>query len=207
LERLRLGVFASGRGSNFASILGAIDSGALAAEVRLLVSNCPDAGALELAARRGIPAEVVASAGFPSREEFVDALLKTLERREVSFIALAGYMKRIPAEVIARYPNRICNIHPALLPSFGGKGMFGRRVHEAVLAYGCKVTGVTVHLVDERYDQGPIVLQRCVPVRDDDTAETLAARVLETEHAAFPEALRLFAEGRVAIEGRKVSIR
>ena len=206
MDRLRLGIFASGRGSNFSAILQAIDEERLDADVRVLVSNSREAGALDVAKQWGIPAEVISSTDFPDRPRFVQAFLDLLERHGVEFIALAGYLKKMPPEVIVRYPNRILNIHPALLPAFGGKGMYGHFVHEAVLEQGCKVTGVTVHLVDERYDGGPIVLQRCVPVLERDTAEILAARVLETEHAVFPEALQWFARGRVRVEGRRVII-
>ena len=207
MKPLQLGVFASGKGSNFSAILKAIDGGALRADVRVVISNNADAGALETARSRGIPAEAVRSQDSGSRARFVERLIGVLNRHGVDFIALAGYMKRIPPEVVAAFPGRICNIHPALLPSFGGKGMYGRHVHEAVLEHGCKVTGVTVHLVDEKYDCGPIVMQQCVPVLEDDTPDTLAARLLETEHALYPKALALFAEGRVRIEGRRVFIR
>jgi phosphoribosylglycinamide formyltransferase 1 len=207
VKPLQLGVFASGKGSNFSAILKAMDDGFLNADVRILVSNNPDAGALETAGNRGIPAEAVSSHDYGSRSMFVERLTGLLNVHGVDFVALAGYMKKIPAEVVAAFPGRILNIHPALLPSFGGKGMYGRHVHEAVLAHGCKVTGATVHLVDERYDCGPIVLQQCEPVLDDDTPETLAARVLEVEHSLYPRALALFADGRVRIDGRRVFIR
>ncbi|MDM7925342.1 MAG: phosphoribosylglycinamide formyltransferase [bacterium] len=197
MKTLRLGVFASGRGSNFSAILNAIDAGRLNASVAVLVSNDPAAGALETARSRGIRAETVSSAGFESRGAFVARLTEVLRESGAGFIALAGYMKRVPPEVVALYPGRIVNIHPALLPAFGGKGMYGRHVHEAVIRQGCKVTGVTVHLVDEQYDRGPILAQRCVPVLPGDTPETLAGRVLETEHALYPEVLQAFAEGRV----------
>jgi phosphoribosylglycinamide formyltransferase 1 len=206
LPKLHLGVFASGRGSNFSAILEAIDRGRLNAEVRLLVANQPGAGALGTASGRGIPASVISSSGFASRDLFVAALFSALRGHGVDFIALAGYMKKIPVEVIREYRNRIVNIHPALLPSFGGKGLYGHFVHEAVLAQGCKVTGVTVHLVDEEYDRGPIVAQRAVPVEEGDTPETLAARVLVTEHKIYAETLQLFAEGKVALEGRRAVV-
>nr|WP_243665078.1 phosphoribosylglycinamide formyltransferase [Rhodothermus marinus] len=122
-------------------------------------------------------------------------MLEVLRAHDVELVALAGYLKKIPDNVVAAYRNRILNIHPSLLPAFGGPGMYGRRVHEAVLNYGVRWTGATVHLVDEEYDHGPIVLQEPVPVLPDDTPETLAARVLEVEHRLYPEALRLFAEG------------
>jgi phosphoribosylglycinamide formyltransferase-1 len=204
---LSLGVFASGRGSNFASILEAIRDRRLDASVRLLVSNNPEAGALATAGANGIPARVIASRDFASRETFIQTLLSALREHGVEFIALAGYMKRIPDEIVRAYRNRVCNIHPALLPSFGGKGMYGRRVHEAVLEQGCKVTGVTVHLVDEEYDHGPIVAQRAVPVEEGDTAESLAERVLRIEHRLYPEVLQLFSEGRVDVVGRRAVVR
>jgi phosphoribosylglycinamide formyltransferase 1 len=206
VKPLQLGVFASGKGSNFSAILKSIDDGLLHAEVRILVSNNPDAGALDTARNRGIPAEAVSSQDYGSRSLFVEGLLGVLKGHGVDFIALAGYMKKIPSEVVTAYPGCICNIHPALLPSFGGKGMYGRHVHEAVLAHGCKVTGATVHLVDEKYDCGPIVLQQCAAVLDDDTPDTLAARVLEIEHSLYPRALALFADGRIRLDGRRVFI-
>ena len=133
-------------------------------------------------------------------------MLSVLRQHEVELVVLAGYMKKVPPEVISAYKNRVINIHPALLPSFGGKGMYGHHVHEAVLEYGCKVTGVTVHIVDEVYDHGPVVAQRCVPVEEGDTAKQLAARVLKVEHQLYSESLQLFAEGRVEVTGRKVVI-
>lgn len=206
MGRLRLAVFASGRGSNFQAILKAIDEGRLDAEVRVLISNKSDAGALEIARSRGIPAIHLSAKQFPTEEAFDDRLLQILHQFDVNFIALAGYLKKLSPRIVSAYRNRILNIHPALLPSFGGKGMYGHHVHEAVLNYGCKVTGVTVHIVTEEYDAGPPVIQRCVPVLDDDTPDTLAARVLEVEHQVYAEALQYFAEDRVKIEGRRVKI-
>jgi formyltetrahydrofolate-dependent phosphoribosylglycinamide formyltransferase len=206
MKPLQLGIFASGRGSNFSAILRAIDAGRLNASVAVLISNDPSAGALETARSRGIRAEAVSSGDCGSRDRFLSRLTGLLRETGVDFIALAGYMKRVPPEVVALYPGRIVNIHPALLPAFGGKGMYGLHVHEAVIAQGCKVTGVTVHLVDEQYDRGPIVAQRCVPVLPGDTAEILAGRVLETEHALYPEVLRAFAEARVRIRDGKAII-
>ena len=149
---------------------------------------------------------MLAPGDFGAPEHYTEALLDLLDRHGIDFIALAGYMKKIPSTVVERFRGRMLNMHPALLPAFGGQGMYGRRVHEAVLAYGVRWTGATVHLVDEDYDTGPIVLQEPVPVRPDDTAATLAARVLEAEHRLYPEALRLFAEGRIRVEGRRVVI-
>ena len=205
-ERMNLAVFVSGSGTNLQAIIDAVAGGKLSADIKLILSSRQDAFALQRAEKHGIPAVYLSSKEFDSREKFVRAMLETLRRHQVDFIALAGYMRRVPPEVVQKFKNRITNIHPALLPAFGGKGMYGIRVHRAVIEYGCKVTGVTVHLVDEEYDRGPIVAQRCVPVLDDDTPESLAARVLEVEHQLYPEVLQLFAEGKVIVEGRRVKI-
>lgn len=207
LKKLFLGVFASGRGSNFAAILEAIKEDRLKAGVKLLLSNKKEAGALAIAKNHGIPTAVVSKQAFESRDLFVDAILSSLREHGVEFIALAGYMKKIPHEIVSAYKNCIVNIHPALLPLFGGQGMYGHHVHEAVLAQGCKVTGVTVHIVDDVYDHGPIVAQRCVPVEEGDTHESLAARVLKVEHILYAETLQLFAEERVEVRGQRVYIR
>jgi len=204
---LKLGVFASGRGSNFAAILKAIDVGRLNASVQILISNNTDAKAQDLARERGIPTQVINKPDFPDRPAFLQPLQEALRSNSVEFICLAGYLKKIPDEIIREYHHRILNVHPALLPSFGGKGMYGHHVHEAVLQQGCKVSGVTVHLVDEVYDQGPVVAQRCVPVEEDDTPDTLAARVLKVEHELFPEAIQLFAEERVSVKDGRTIIR
>jgi formyltetrahydrofolate-dependent phosphoribosylglycinamide formyltransferase len=206
MSRLALGVFASGRGSNFKAILNAIREGRLDAEVRLLLSNKLDAGAITTAKENNVPSAVISSGNFSSRNLFVNAMLSALSRHGVQLIALAGYMKKMPSEVISAYRNRIVNIHPALLPSFGGKGMYGHYVHEAVIEQGCKITGATIHIVDEAYDHGPIVAQRCVPVEENDTAETLAARVLKVEHQLYPEVLQLFALDRIEVQNRRVIV-
>lgn len=203
---MRLAVFASGGGSNFEAICAAIDGGRLAAEIVLCLSDRESAAVLDRARHRGIASDVVIRKAFADTPEgehaFGEALMLALQRRHANFIALAGYLKKIPPQVVHAFPHRIVNVHPALLPAFGGKGMYGRRVHQAVVDHGARVSGATVHLVDAQYDTGPIVLQRCVPVLPDDTAETLAARVLEVEHQIYPEALALFASGRVQVEGR-----
>ncbi len=203
---LRLAIFASGRGSNFQAILIAIAAHRLRAQVALCVSNRPEAGALQIARAAQIPVAVIEEKHFANASDYEAALAEQLAKHEVNFIALTGFMRKIPAGIVQQFRYRIVNIHPALLPSFGGKGMYGHRVHEAVLEYGCKVSGATVHLVDEEYDTGAPILQRSVPVLDDDTPETLAARVLEVEHRIYPEALQLFAEERIRIEGRSVHI-
>ncbi len=195
---LNIAVFGSGRGSNFQAILTAIESRKLpGVRIVVVVSNNSGAGILDIGRRHGIPAVHISERQFPDESAFAEALLALLKRHGADFVALAGYMKRVPRQVIGAYRNRIINIHPVLLPKFGGKGMYGIHVHEAVLAAGEKFSGATIHIVDEEYDRGPIVLQRQVAVEPGDTPESLAARVLEVEHRLYPEALALFAAGAI----------
>lgn len=201
---MRLAVFASGSGTNMQAIFDAQAEGYLPATTVLCVSNNATAGALDRAERATVPTLVLDPAAFDTEEAYAEKLLRHLQERDVDFIALAGYLRKIPEPVVATYRHRMTNIHPSLLPAFGGRGMYGRRVHEAVLAYGVHWTGATVHLVDAEYDTGPIVLQEPVRVQPDDTPETLAARVLAVEHRLYPEALRLFATARLHISGRHV---
>ncbi|MEM1042630.1 MAG: phosphoribosylglycinamide formyltransferase [Bacteroidota bacterium] len=205
-DALRLAVFASGGGSNLQAILDAVAEGSLNAEVVLVVSDRPSIGALDRAERAGIPTAVLHPRDFAAADVFGAALLDVLGEYGTTFIALAGYLKQIPAAVVRAFRHRILNIHPSLLPAFGGPGFYGRRVHEAALAHGVRWSGATVHLVDEAYDTGPIVLQEPVPVHPGDTPEVLAARVLAVEHQLYPQALRLFADDRVRIDGRHVRI-
>ncbi len=179
---MHVAVAVSGRGSNLDALLRALGPGA-PARVVLVLGDRPEAPALERAAARGIPA-VTLRQPAESRE-----WLEALERHAVDLVVLAGYLKLVPAEVVARYRGRILNVHPALLPAFGGKGMYGRRVHEAVLASGARESGATVHLVDEVYDRGAILGQGRVPVLPGDDPDTLAARVLELEHRLLPAAV------------------
>jgi phosphoribosylglycinamide formyltransferase 1 len=197
---LNLAVFVSGNGTNFRAIDRACLEGRLDARVRLVVSSTAAAGALEYARERGYPAS------FETRQKrdsagYGPALTSLLLDHGVDFVALCGYLLLVPADTVRAYSGRLVNIHPALLPSFGGKGMYGHYVHEAVIASGAKFSGATVHLVNEEYDRGPIVMQRVVPVEDTDTAETLAARVLAVEHELYPAALQLFATGRIVVNG------
>lgn len=207
MEKLQLGVLASGRGSNFEAILKNIQQKKLDASIQVVISNKASAGALEIARENNIPAVHISKKKFPEQTAFDEQLLSVLKSHQVNFVVLAGYLKMLSPIVVRHFKNRILNIHPALLPSFGGKGMYGRHVHQAVLDYGCRVSGVTVHLVDEEYDTGPPVLQRCVPVLEGDSADDLAARILKEEHKIFSEALQLFAEERIEIEGRRVKIK
>lgn len=206
-EPLKIAVFASGRGSNFLAIHDAIRSGAIRnAAIVVVVSNNSDAGALAAARERGIDALHISSKQFDDVRAFRASLLAALEGRGVNFIALAGYMKKVDAEIVRAYRHRIVNIHPALLPSFGGTGMYGMHVHEAVIASGASESGATVHLVDEEYDRGPIVLQERVALERGETSESLAAKVLAVEHALYPRVIGLFAEGRVRVDGHQVII-
>jgi phosphoribosylglycinamide formyltransferase-1 len=161
-----------------------------------VVSNNSGSGILAYARASGFPALHISEKQYASRDAFARALMDSLETHGATFIVLAGYLKRLPGEVVARYRGRIINIHPALLPKFGGQGMYGMHVHRAVLDAHEPVSGATVHLVDEEYDRGPVILQRTVPVMPDDTPETLAARVLTVEHLILPEAIRMFLDGR-----------
>ena len=206
MKKIRVTAFASGRGSNVEAILKNIRTGHLDAEVVLVISNRSKAGVLEVARRYGIPALHISGIQFDSEEAYADRLLQALHEHGTELVVLAGYLKKVPSVIVREYKNRILNIHPALLPSFGGKGLYGHFVHEAILEYGCRVSGATVHLVDDEYDTGSPIIQRCVPVLDDDTPDSLAARVLKVEHKIFSEAIQLFAEGWIEIEGRKVRI-
>lgn len=191
----RVAVLASGSGSNLQAILDHADrlGAGRSGEVALVLSNTAGAGALERAARHGIPADVL--------HDHADgaAMLQLLERHDIDLVVLAGYLKLVPAAVVQRHAGRMLNVHPALLPAFGGPGMYGRRVHAAVLASGARVSGVTVHFVSEEYDRGPIVAQWPVPVRDGDTPEALGERVLRTEHLLYPRVVEAVAAGRLLL--------
>ena len=199
-NRLRLAVLVSGRGSNLQAIIDRFHGGrGRGVEVVLVVSDREGAYGLERARKAGIETMVIAPADYGGPEAFGEKLMEAFERCEVDYVVLAGYLKMIPKNVVRCYRNRIINIHPALLPLFGGSGMYGIRVHRAVLESGMKVSGATVHFVDEIYDHGPIIAQETVPVFGDDTPESLAARVLEVEHRLLPHAIELIASGRVSV--------
>jgi phosphoribosylglycinamide formyltransferase 1 len=202
--KLHIGVFGSGRGSNFKSVLDAVLGGTLKSEIKVVISNNSSAGLLEIANQHNIPSFHLSSKYFNSDTELNEKILDVLEKHEVDFILLAGYMKKIDSSIIRKYKNRIINIHPALIPAFCGAKMYGSNVHQAVIDHGCKISGVTVHVVDEEYDHGPIVLQKAVEVLDDDRAESLAARILRIEHMSIVEAVKLFEDDKIVINGRKV---
>ncbi|HYW12787.1 MAG TPA: phosphoribosylglycinamide formyltransferase [Longimicrobium sp.] len=191
----RIAVLASGGGSNLQALIDRLNTGgSAAARVELVVGSRAGIGALERAERAGIPA-LALDARAMGADPFRDALAGALETHRIDLVVLAGWLQLVPAEVVARYHGRMVNVHPALLPAFGGKGMYGRRVHEAVIASGARVSGATVHLVDERYDEGAIVAQWPVPVLPGDTPEMLAARVLAVEHRILPLAVEALARG------------
>lgn len=196
-----------GRGTNLQALLDACAAGQIAGRIAVVIGTRSDAPALERARAAGVAISVVSPRKYQDDEAgYAAALLRLLQRHEAGLICLAGYMRKLPLSVIETYHNRILNVHPALLPLFGGRGMYGEHVHRAVLESGMKVTGCTVHFVDAQYDTGPIVLQTAVPVLDDDTPETLAARVLPEEHRAYVRAVQLFAAGRLRVEGRRVFV-
>ena len=195
---IRIAVLASGRGSNLEALLDSL-SGREDASIVLVASDRADAPALGRARTRGVATAVVAP-------EYAAGMIDLLEQSRVDWIVLAGYLKRVPSEIVRRYRGRILNIHPALLPRHGGKGMYGERVHRAVLAAGEARSGASVHLVDEEYDRGPVVAQRQVPVLPGDTPASLAARVLEVEHRLLPEVVVAVAEGRLRVEGDRAWI-
>jgi formyltetrahydrofolate-dependent phosphoribosylglycinamide formyltransferase len=205
---IRIGILLSGkgRGSNMQALIDATRDGRIPGEVALVVSTSPGAPALERAQEAGVPTHLAPAADYPTPEALDAALAEAFESAKVDLICLAGYMRLLTPGFIQRFDGHVMNVHPGLLPAFGGKGFYGRRVHEAVLEAGAKLTGVTVQFVDNEYDHGPIILQRVVPVEEDDTPETLAKRVLTEEHRAYPEAVRLFAEGRLRPEGRRVRV-
>lgn len=205
---LSLAVFVGprGRGSNLMALHAAAQEGRLSARIVAVISGRKDAPALIRAGESGIPTFVVDPKRYEEDEQYGAALRAILRDTGTEAIALAGYLRRLPSAIVEQYRNRIVNVHPALLPAFGGKGMYGHHVHHAVLEYGVKVSGCTVHFVDEAYDTGPIILQKVVPVEEGDTPETLAARVLTQEHAAYIEAIQLLAEGRLSVEGRVVRV-
>jgi len=200
---MKLGFLASHNGSNMQAIIDACKAGTLDAEPAVVISNNSMSGALERARKESIPCYHISGAKYGTPEEEDQAILDTLRRHEVDVVVLAGYMKKLGAKTLAGFAGAILNIHPALLPKFGGAGMYGRRVHEAVLAAAEKESGPTVHVVDAQYDSGPILAQRRVPVLPDDTPDTLAARVLEQEHVIFAETLQKIVKGEISLPGRR----
>lgn len=201
---LPIAVLISGGGTTLRNLIERRTAGDLPIDIRLVISSNPDAGGLRFAAEERIPTLVVERRASESPADFSAAVFGPCRDAGVQLVVMGGFLKHvlIPPD----FQNRVVNIHPALIPAFCGRGMYGRRVHQALLDYGAKVSGCTVHFVDEHYDHGPIILQRVVPVAENDTPQTLAARVFAAECEAYPEALRLFAGGRLRIEGQRVRV-
>jgi formyltetrahydrofolate-dependent phosphoribosylglycinamide formyltransferase len=195
----------SGEGTSFENLCERIDAGEVPAEIAVVIASKEKAGGLRRAERRGIPAVAVPRRAFESGAAFNDAVHAELAKHRVDLVALLGFLSVF--ELRGRWDGKAINVHPALIPAFCGRGMYGHHVHEAVLAAGAKLSGATVHFADDRYDSGPIILQEAVPVRDDDTPDSLAARVQEVERRLVPEAIRLFAAGRLRIGGQRVLAR
>lgn len=203
-ERLRVAVLLSGTGRSLANLLEWRERGDLPIDIPVAISSRANVRGVEIARAAGIETHVVSRRDAAAPGELSQGIANLLKAHDVGLLALAGYLRQL--EVLPEWEGKIMNIHPSLLPLFGGRGMYGERVHQAVLDAGMKVSGCTVHLVNEEYDSGPIVVQRCVPVLEDDTAQTLGARVFEAECEAYPEAIRLFAEGRIRVEDNRARI-
>jgi formyltetrahydrofolate-dependent phosphoribosylglycinamide formyltransferase len=202
----KIAVFVSGGGSNFIAIHRQIIQGNILGKIVMVFSNNPNCGAIKFAEENSIPIFIINVARYPNPHTRDEFLLETCLKAEIDLICLAGFMKMLPQNIVKHYEYKILNIHPGLLPEFGGKGFYGTRVHEAVINTGKRESGATVHFVDEIYDHGPIILQKKVEVMETDTPESLAARVLKLEHELFPEVVKAFCENKIIMENNKPKI-
>ena len=198
---MNIAVFASGRGTNFSAVARAIKNGQIKADLSLLVCDNPKAGVIARAKRAGVKLALIKRDDFSTRKDFEDKIIQRLKEEKIDLVVLAGFMRILGPEFVREYNNRIINIHPALLPSFKGS----EAIKDA-FDYGAKITGVTVHFVDEKMDHGPIILQQALKIEEEDTLESLEVKIHKIEHKLYPEAIRLFTEGRLILEGRKVRI-
>ena len=205
MRRIRIGALASGGGTNLQAIIDSCERGEIDGDVVVVISNIPEAYALERARKHGIDAFAFPHKGV-TREQHEADIVECLEQHKVDLVVLAGYLRMLTPFMINKYLGRMMNTHPALLPSFGGEGMHGLNVHQAVLDCGCKVSGCSIHFVTVDVDGGQIILQKALPVLEDDTAETLQERVLKEEHRLLPRAIQLFAQGKLKIDGRKCHV-
>jgi phosphoribosylglycinamide formyltransferase 1 len=203
-KQFKIAVLISGGGTTLKNLIQRISDGQLHAAVSLVIASSPKAGGLQFAREADIPNLVIEQKNFPDQDAFSREIFARCRAAAADLVVLGGFLKRLT--IPEDFKDRVVNIHPALIPSFCGKGFYGHRVHEAVLEYGAKLSGCTVHFADNQYDHGPVILQKAVPVLDDDTPDTLAARVFEAECEAYPEAVELIAQGRVRIESRRVRI-
>ena len=203
-KRISLAVLISGTGRTLNNLLERIEAGTLGADIRLVIASTPQAKGLQFAEQANIPIQIVERKDHDSRETFSQAIFHHCDVADVDYVILAGYIKLLA--IPQAYKNRVLNIHPSLIPAFSGKGYFGDYVHQAVLQYGAKVTGCTVHFVDNEYDHGPVILQKVIEVHETDTVSSLNDRVFEIERVAYPEAIQLLAEGKIRVEGRIVHV-
>jgi formyltetrahydrofolate-dependent phosphoribosylglycinamide formyltransferase len=204
VDPIKLAVLVRGSGTTLANFIEGIGTGDLAASIPLVIASRPGLLGARRASDAGLSCTVVDRKQYSDCAQFSERVFEEIDKANVDLVCMAGWLCLL--DLPQRYARRVMNIHPALLPAFGGKGMYGRKVHEAVLSHGCKVSGCSVHFVEGTYDTGPIILQRACPVLEDDTPQSLAHRIFEEEKIAYPEAIRLFAQGRLRIEGRRVRI-
>jgi len=207
MPQVKIGVLISGSGTNLQSLIDNIETGNIKGRIAVVISNRKDAYGLERARQKNIDAVYIRQKDYESFEIFNDAIIDELKRHNVELVVLAGYLKILTSKFIDEYRNRIINIHPSLIPAFCGKGYYGIKVHEEVIKYGVKLSGATVHFVDEEADTGPIIIQEAVEVSCEDTAETLQQKVLQIEHKILPLAVKYYCEGKIQISGRKVKIK
>lgn len=207
MSLVNIGVLISGGGTNLQSLIDNIKEGHINGNIKVVISNKKDAYGLVRAEHEGIESLYINRKEYSSNEEYNRKILEEFKKREVELVVLAGYLKVLSKEFVEEYKGRIINIHPSLIPSFCGKGYYGEKVHQSVLEYGVKITGATVHFVDEGTDTGQIIIQEAVEVKDDDTVDTLKNRVLEVEHRILPMAVKLYCDRKIKIDGRKVVIK
>lgn len=203
----KIGVLVSGSGSNLQSIIDNIENGNIKGQISLVISNKKDAYGLERARQNNIKGIYINHKDYENYEQFNDAIIQELVKHDVQLVLLAGYLKILSEKFIEKYKNRIINIHPSLIPSFSGKGYYGLKVHQAAIDYGVKLSGATVHFVDEGADTGPIIMQEAVEVNYEDDAQTLQQKILQIEHKILPLAVKYYCEGKIEIQGRKVRIK
>lgn len=207
MPQTKIGVLVSGSGSNLQSIIDNINKGNINGKIVVVISNNKEAYGLERARKTNIPAVYINHKDYEDYEKFNDAIIEELEKYHVELVVLAGYLKILSKKFIEKFSNKIINVHPSLIPSFCGKGYYGIKVHQAAIEYGVKISGATVHFVDEGADTGPIIIQEAVRVSSQDTAETLQQKILKIEHEILPLAIKYYCEGKIEIEGRKVIIK
>ena len=207
MPQVKIGVLISGSGTNLQSLIDNIETGNIKGKITVVISNRKDAYGLNRARQKNIDALYIRQKDYESFENLNDAIIDELKKHNVELVVLAGYLKILTSKFIEEYRNRIINIHPSLIPAFCGKGYYGIKVHEEVIKYGVKLSGATVHFVDEEADTGPIIIQEAVEVGYEDTAETLQQKVLKIEHKILPLAVKYYCEGKIQISGRKVKIK